>query len=171
MICHVISRLARAWAIPISHLIIIILDFPSGESSISIDKQGEVFSKAMTPPGVSQAVSQRKQDGNLTVRTLLLCSDTKVLLLFVHDELQFKRSFQLKIGRYRLYISRGRQYNRYIGILRFCEKTIRTAIRFSQHRYIGNFRKSSFISVDSLRKGSCHVFVDYLSWKRRYINN
>ena len=59
----------------------------------------------MTPPGVSQAVSQRKQDGNLTVRTLLLCSDTKVLLLFVHDELQFNRSFQLKIGRYRLYIS------------------------------------------------------------------
>ena len=88
------------------------MDFPSGESSISIDKQGyydplagEVFNKAMTPPGVSQAVSQRKQDGNLTVRTLLLCSDTKVLLLFVHDELQFKRSFQLKIGRYRLYIS------------------------------------------------------------------
>ena len=35
-----ISRFARAWAIPISHLIIIILDFPSGESSISIDKQG-----------------------------------------------------------------------------------------------------------------------------------
>ena len=35
----------------------------------------------------------------------MLCSDTKVLLLFVHDELQFKRSFQLKIGRYRLYIS------------------------------------------------------------------
>ena len=65
---------------------------------------GEVFNKAMTPPGVSQAVSKRKQDGNLTVRTLLLCSDTKVLL-FVHDELQFKRSFQLKIGRYRLYIS------------------------------------------------------------------
>ena len=54
----------------------------------------------MTSPGVSHAVSQRKQDGNLTVRTLLLCSDTKVLLLFVDDELQFKRSFQLKIGRY-----------------------------------------------------------------------
>ena len=35
----------------------------------------------------------------------MLCSDTKVLLLFVHDELQFKRLFQLKIGRYRLYIS------------------------------------------------------------------
>ena len=110
MICHVISRLARAWAIPISHLIIIILDFPSGESSISFDKQGydppagDVFNKAMTPPGVSQAVSQRKQDGNLTVRTLLLCSDTKVLLLFVPDKLQFKRSVQLKIGRYRLYI-------------------------------------------------------------------
>ena len=37
MICHVISRLTRAWAI--SHLIII-LDFPSGESSISFDKPG-----------------------------------------------------------------------------------------------------------------------------------
>ena len=54
---------------------------------------------------------------------------------------------------------RGGRYNRYIGILRFCEKTIRTPIRFLQHRYIGNFRKSSFISIDSLRKGSCHVFV------------
>ena len=42
MICHVISRLACAWAILISHLFrpIIILDFPSGESSISFDKQG-----------------------------------------------------------------------------------------------------------------------------------
>ena len=38
--CHIISRLARAWAIPISHLIIIILDFPSEKSSISFDKQG-----------------------------------------------------------------------------------------------------------------------------------
>ena len=65
---------------------------------------------------------------------------------------------------------RDGRYNRYIGILRFCEKTIRTAIRFLQHRYIGNFRKSLFISVDSLRKGSCHVFVGYLSWNRRYIN-
>ena len=64
----------------------------------------------MTPPSVSQAVSERKQDGNLIVRTLLLCSETKVSLLFVHDELQFKRSFRLKIGRYRLYI-RGQANN------------------------------------------------------------
>ena len=40
MICDVISRLARAWAVAINHLIIIILDFPCGESSISFDKQG-----------------------------------------------------------------------------------------------------------------------------------
>ena len=55
MICHVISRLARAWAVPINHLIIIILDFPCGESSISFDKQGydppaaDVINKVMTP--------------------------------------------------------------------------------------------------------------------------
>ena len=29
---------------------------------------------------------------------------------------------------------------------------------------------SSFISIDSLRKGSCHVLVGYLSWNRHYIN-
>ena len=82
MICHVISRLARAWAVPINHLIIIILDFPCGESSISFDKQGYDPPAAQShDPGISQAVSQRKQDGNLTGRTLMLCSDTKVLLL------------------------------------------------------------------------------------------
>ena len=43
----------------------------------------------------------------------MLCSDTKVLLLFVHDELQFKRSFQLKIGRYRL----SAEANNYVVIL------------------------------------------------------
>ena len=35
----------------------------------------------------------------------MLCSDTLSFYYFVHDELQFKRSFQLKIGRYRLYFS------------------------------------------------------------------
>ena len=54
MICHVTSRLARAWAVPISYLIIIFLDFPSGESSMSFDKQGydppagDVINKVMT---------------------------------------------------------------------------------------------------------------------------
>ena len=38
-----------------------------------------------------------------------------------------------------------------------------------QHQYIGNFWQTSFISVDSLRKGSCRVFVDCLSWKRHLI--
>ena len=66
-----------------------------------------------------------------------------------------------RIQRLLLRIRDGR-YNQYIGILRFCEKTIRTAIRFCNTGYIINFRKPSFISIDSSRKGSCHVFVDYL---------
>ena len=83
---------------------------------------------------------------------------------------QGKVTIELQDSKHCNIIYRGGRYNRYIGILQFCKKTIRTAIRFSQHRYIGNFRKSPFISVDSLRKGSCHVFVAYLSWNRRYIN-